>query len=303
MPSPTLLRHLIVSPNLPPNTEVQLPSGLWQPARYHAERYKPAEGGVILSFLKDDVQVVSGKVVTSPAKIVHRLSLPRPVAEKFGKRLSTLPSGLVECDIEYRGPQEGDAVFFGYGTWGNAEFSRDTYLLRNELLGRIEASCIDMFESCGKWICPGPWVILEPIPDVMPETGELSGVLIAGLVQNVGKVVAVPEFHIFPLPKIGEIVRFVGPTRPSTPNPFSDGEYLKVSLENVCCTEDYTLSKEEIAARWEAIVTHNNFIAKGMPDIDNRTAEQIMDDEIGERADRAKEIINKRFRSRRFSKR
>lgn len=303
MPSPTLLRHLIVSPDLPPNTEVQLPSGLWQPARYHAERYKPAEGGVVLSFLKDDVQVVSGKVVTSPAKIVHRLCLPRPVAEKFGKRLSTLPSGLVECDIEYNAPAKGDTVFFGYGTWGNAEFSRDVYLLRKNLYGRIDASCIDMFESGGQWVCPGPWVILEPIPDVVPETGTFSEILLAGLVQNIGKVVAVPEFHIFPVPMIGEIVRFVGPTRPSTPNPFSGGEYLKVGLENICRTEDYTLSKEEITARWEAIAAHNNSIAKGMPDVDNRTAEQVLEDEVGERADRAKQIINKRFRSRRFSKR
>jgi len=304
MASPILQRHIILSPDLPPDTEIQRPSGLFLPAQRHAERYIPAEGGHILSFFKDDIQIVSGTVITSPKKIVHRLCVPRPIAMKFGKNRYSNPNGLVECDFEYNAPAVGDRVFIGYGTWGNAEFSRDVYLLEDKPVGRIETSCIDMFcNSEGVWECPGPWVILEPIPQEVPEDGTFTDVLIAGIMEGVGKVVAVPSYAHMNIPKLGEIVRFVGNTRLATPNPFSQDNYMKISLDNVYEILDYTLDEDQIAKRWEAIYAHNNISVKGIPDVDKRTAEQILEDEVGEAAERAKKIIDKRFKSRRFSKR
>lgn len=253
--------HVMVEADVPVLAEHKMRSGLWAPARLRAERFGKSEGG-FLAYNREDVQIVSGTVITAPSSIGHVVKVPARTASLVGGR--TIPSmdGTVSLEVLYDGPKPGDKVYFGYGTWGIAESEEDVFIDGDKLYGRIHAHSINLIQHDGEWRCAGPWAILEPVPTPVPDGSDLVGFGVVGAVPLIGYVRVAPSTPHMPALEVGAAVRFKSAAKPSLPTPFSESDWYRVPVSDIFEVAGMAPPRDEIDALWARLHDHNATIAR-----------------------------------------
>lgn len=259
---------MLVIPDMPVLAEHEVKNGLWAPERVRAERFNQSSDG-FLAYEKGDIQIVSGTVVTAPSKIQRHVKATAATAALLGGQAEPAGDGTVSLSLTYDGPVPGDRVFFGYGTWGKAEASKDVFMDEDTLMGKIDVNDIDLIFHDGEWRCAGPWAVLEPVPSPVPDKDEFTAIGTVDMVPFLGYMrLQPPEKHMV-APPIDTVVLFNASGRPVFANPFSESGWYKVKVDDLCEVVGDAPAREEIDLLWKRLHDHNAEIArfKPIPDI------------------------------------